>query len=493
MANTFFGLNIATTGIYAANTGLLVSANNAANENTKGYSRQNVSQSATKALRVYQRYGAVGTGTEVTDITRNRDSYYDVKYWKNQSKYGEYNSKNYYMLELEDYFNDSDESGFSVEFNNIFEAIETLKTTPDSIEARTAVVNYADSFIKYMEQIKTNLVLEQEDINAEINDNVDKVNSISQEISTLNKQINVVELAGGNANELRDKRELLLDELAEIVEIDTKEISYENGKTEFYVTTAGKSLVSNYDYFSLKVETREELADSDDAVGLYDIKWSYGEKFDPIEQDVHGKLYALLEVRDGNNGIAEAGNKNSKALDYKGVPYYIDEVNKFLEKFTSAFNDIQAEGQDLSGNAGADTPIFVKSANGVYSVNKDLIEDPSRLCTTRNIAQGASASDLLVDMIEFKSAKSYEGGTAIEYLNSIVTEIGIDTKRAGSLEKNYLNIQKTIENQRMSVMGVDADEEAMNLVKYKEAYDLSAQIISIMNEIYDKLINETGV
>ena len=64
---------------------------------------------------------------------------------------------------------------------------------------------------------------------------------------------------------------------------------------------------------------------------------------------------------------------------------------------------------------------------------------------------------------------------------------------AGSLETNYLNIQKTIQNQRLSVMGVDADEEAMNLVKYKEAYDLSAQIISIMNQIYDKLINQTGL
>lgn len=493
MANTFFGLNIGTTGLYAANAGLNVSANNAANETTKGYSRQSVTQEATKALRVYQRYGAVGTGTEVTAITRNRDAYYDVKYWKNQSKYGEYNSKNYYMLELEDFFNDSDESGFSVEFQNIFTAVETLKKTADSIEGRTAVVNYADSFIKYMEQIKTNLMLEQEDINAEINDNVDKINSIAQEISTINKQINVVELAGANANELRDKRELLLDELSEIVEIDTKEITYDNGKSEFYVTIAGKSLVNNYDYFSLKVETRDEARDSNDAVGLYDIKWAYGESFDPIAQNVHGKLYALLEVRDGNNGVPEDGNDNSKAVDYKGVPYYVDEVNKFLETFTTKFNEIQAKGEDLNGNPGADTPIFVKSANGVYSVNKDILNDPSRLCTTKDISQGKAAYDLLDEMMDFKNAKTYEGGTAIEYLNSIVTEIGIDTKRAGSLETNYLNIQKTIQNQRLSVMGVDAEEEAMNLVKYKEAYDLSAQIISIMNQIYDKLINQTGL
>ena len=90
-------------------------------------------------------------------------------------------------------------------------------------------------------------------------------------------------------------------------------------------------------------------------------------------------------------------------------------------------------------------------------------------------------------------AKNYEGGTAIEFLNSLVTEIAIDTKTATKQESNYMSIQTTIQNQRLSVMGVDRDEEAMNLVRYKEAYELSAKVISIMNEIYQKLINETGL
>ena len=96
-------------------------------------------------------------------------------------------------------------------------------------------------------------------------------------------------------------------------------------------------------------------------------------------------------------------------------------------------------------------------------------------------------------MIETMDAKNYEGGTAIEFLNSLVTEIAIDTKTATKQESNYMSIQTTIQNQRLSVMGVDRDEEAMNLVRYKEAYELSAKVISIMNEIYQKLINETGL
>ena len=80
-----------------------------------------------------------------------------------------------------------------------------------------------------------------------------------------------------------------------------------------------------------------------------------------------------------------------------------------------------------------------------------------------------------------------------EALNTIITELSIDSKKAQDNERNYTNFRNLIQNQRLSIMGVDKDEEAMNLVKYQEAYDLSAKVIQIMSEIYNKLINETGV
>ena len=493
MANSFFGLNIGTTGLYAANANLTVAANNIANEATEGYSRQKATQVATTPLRIHQRFGSVGTGVEVTEIVRSRDEYYDFKYWDNQSKYGEFVAKNYYMMELEDRFNDTEDSGFSIEYNNIFKALETIQKEADGNTARAMFINYADSFVRYMEEIKTNLILQQEDINAEVNDTVDNINAIAQEIATINKQINVVELKGSHANELRDRRALLLDELSTLVEIETKEVLYENGKSDFYVTISGKSLVNNYDFFSLMVETREEKCDTDDAVGLYDVKWSYGDELDVIGENLNGSLYALLQIRDGNNGVPEAGNPNSITIDYKGIPYYMEEINQFLTSFTDEFNAIQAKGMDLNGGSGADNPIFMRSPNGVFSVNQALMDDPTLLCTTVDIHQGSASYDLIEEMIATKEARYFEGGTAIEYLNALVTEVAIDTKRASTQEKNYTNLQKTIQNQRLSVMGVDPDEESMNLVKYKEAYDLSSKIISIMNEIYQRLINDTGV
>lgn len=491
MANTFFGLNIGTLGIQAANTNLHVTANNIANEHTKGYSRQEATQQATVPLRVYQKYGMIGSGVEVTSIERIRNEYYDVKYQENQTRYGENNAKQYYMLKIEDTFNEAKVDGFTQEFENLYvEAMEELQKDGSDMTTRSLYLNYSESFIEYVQEIKTDLKLAQEDLNSEVSTYVSKINSLAQEIASINKQINVVELTGANANELRDRRTVLLDELSEIVEINTFEKTYENGKTEFTVQVGTSTLVDNYDYYTLKVETREEGLHNEDITGLYDITWSHGQKFDPVAQGIGGALKGLLEVRDGNNGVQ--ANPDTYPIDYKGIPYYIRRINEFLDEFTTSINEIHQKGIDLYGNQQTE-PLYVKSGNGVYSVNEKIKNDPNLLATTYNLPDGVSNTDLVDDLIKTKGANIYNGGTAQEYLQSIITEIAIDTKKSKTFTENYQNMQVTIENQRLSIMGVDKDEEAMNLVKFQEAFDLNSKVISVLAEIYDKLIQETGV
>lgn len=501
MANTFFGLNIGTSGLYAANTWINITASNIANEQTKGYSRQTATQEATPAIRSYQRFGTIGTGVEVYDVRRIRDAYYDVKYMENQCKYGDSSTKAYYLMQMEDYFADDGESGFTTEFSTFYNGMEELLKDPSNLSARVAMLNYGDNFLEYMNNIKINLQNTQADINAEISSEVDHINSLAKEIATINKQINVIELQGANANELRDRRSLLLDELSEVVDVDTNEISYENGKTEFYVTIAGKSLVNNYDYFQLEVVSREDKADPDDLVGLYDMQWSYGETFDPAASGSIGKLAALIELRDGNNAYPDMSGYDETdpeaeepvAIDYKGVVYYINQIDDFLDQFTDRLNEIHAEGVNLYGESTENIPLFVKGEDEVYRVNPELLDDPGKLATSTYGATDVGATDIIEAMVNTKNEDAYESGTAYEALSSIITELAIDSKKAQTNQSSYSNFKSLIANQRLSIMGVDKDEEAMNLTKYQEAYDLSAKVIQVMTEIYDKLINETGV
>ena len=116
MPSQFFGLTIAGSGLRASNAALNTTANNIANAQTVGYSRQTVTQQAYTALRTFTTYGCAGAGVETIAIERVRDNFYDVKYWNNNSKYGEFAAKQYYMRTIEDYFNDDGTSGFVTVF-----------------------------------------------------------------------------------------------------------------------------------------------------------------------------------------------------------------------------------------------------------------------------------------------------------------------------------------------------------------------------------------
>ena len=115
------------------------------------------------------------------------------------------------------------------------------------------------------------------------------------------------------------------------------------------------------------------------------------------------------------------------------------------------------------------------------------------MATTYDRIEGADNQDLIQDLVELRKTDILEGSTSEEFLQSLVTEVAVETKKEETLEKNYSEYKVTIQNQRLSVMGVDKDEEAMNLVKYQEVFDLNAKVIDIMQQVYDKLINGTGV
>ncbi len=86
----------------------------------------------------------------------------------------------------------------------------------------------------------------------------------------------------------------------------------------------------------------------------------------------------------------------------------------------------------------------------------------------------------------------FRQGAPGSFFQTLVAEIGIDARKAEQFTKNQLNICSSITNQRLSISGVDTEEEAMNLIRYQTAYNLSAQAVTVMNQIYDKLINYMG-
>ncbi|MBR1691948.1 MAG: flagellar hook-associated protein FlgK, partial [Lachnospiraceae bacterium] len=328
MASQFYGLNIAYTGLIASNAALNTTSNNISNEQTKGYSRQQVNQSAADPLRTYTSFGCSGSGVDVNSVERVRDSFYDFKYWDNQANVGEFESLHYYMKQIEDLFrDDSTTEGFNTIFDKMYANLDELMKQGGTNAAREQFISSAQSLTYYFNSMAVTLESMQLEINTQINNKVDMINSYASEIASLSKQINVVELTGQKANELRDQRDLIIDQLSLIVDVDVQELPItdannadrETGANRYIVRIAGGQTLVDADRASqLECVSRQnyEKVNQSDALGLYDIYFTDGREFNVYSNTISGELRGLIEMREGNNGenfrgtVTELGQEN---------------------------------------------------------------------------------------------------------------------------------------------------------------------------------------
>lgn len=612
MPSQFFGLTISASGLRAANAALNTSANNIANVHTDGYSRQQVTQEAADALRVFATYGCAGAGVDTVAIERMRDVFFDMRFRENNTTLGEYDVKKYYCDTLEQYLDDDGSSGFGSIYSAFDSALQTLSTNPSSTDAKLQFIGAAQKMAEYFNNTAGNLKELQKDTNEEIKLRVDRINAIATEIATLNNQINVIEMTGARANELRDKRDLMLDELSEIVSIETEEFPLtdannperETGGTRFVLYIAGKqTLVDGNDYNTLECRSRadNEKINQTDADGLYDIYWDNGNEFNLNNASLGGALKGLVAMRDGNNNQAFKGTvtqvgrgtegtevtirvmqehlkdmdkcalsdtggsivigntlyyyksweydeatssykfimdddkcdtvvtaakvgKEAEAgvdINYQGIPYYLSQMNEFVRTFAAKVNEILMGGYDKQGNPGAmfftaKKPVAGDSIkesqyeigdfmddDGYYEmtafnieINDALLDNPDLLGTRSSADAGVEECKPIKELIaalKDKTKFSFRNATAGEFLQSLLSDVALNSSNAKTFFDTYYGIAVTIENQRTSVAGVDEDEEATNMVKFQNAYTLSSKMIQTLTEIYDRLILETGV
>lgn len=612
MGSPFFGLDIALTGLYTSQIQLNTATHNVSNVETEGYTRQSVTTKAADAMETNSRVGMVGTGVVATDITQVRNNYYDVKYRRSNGIYGEYEAKSYYLSEMQNYLNELDQTGFTTIYDNFYNAMTNVSNDPTDLDKRQQVAMEAQTMMDYFNTLYGNLQTVQADLNSEVRVQVQEVNSIANEIAELNIQINTFEMNGGTANDLRDQRNLLIDKLSNLADVSVEErtINKEGlnmGSKTFMVKINGQVLVDTNRVNQLKCVVRDPKENQNDVDGLYDVVWSTtGEKLNITGNNSSGRLKALLDVRDGNNGenlngvinTIEGSNKavmyntninqismmnmpeqgiinvggnqyeydgfsimerSDGSFEYtfnlttpaikteyakpssvgttvnsKGVPYFQAQINEFLRTFSSEFNGVHKTGEDLYSEV-SNTAFFVykegiegktmEDIPGIYEkdgikiinssqksyykmtganikVNDTIMDDPRKIAAAEHVVNGdgkvvedgVSNRANIDKLIALKSdVNMFKQGSPSSFLQSIVSEIGVVTRNAKTLSKNQNNIVDSIEEMRLSTSGVDLDEEGMDLIRFQKAYELSCKVFSVMNEIYQKLINETGI
>ena len=127
-------------------------------------------------------------------------------------------------------------------------------------------------------------------------------------------------------------------------------------------------------------------------------------------------------------------------------------------------------------------------------VNDKSLKDPNYFSTSSEIINGEAKYDIAEELLKLqKDVKMFRGDSAESFLETLLSDITVDVNKTEISSKNYANLATIIGNQRTSISGVDEDEEGLNLVKFQNCYNLAAKLITVMSEVYNKLINEMGV
>lgn len=324
MQSTFSGLNTMVNGIYTQRLGLNTVGHNISNSNTEGYSRQTAHAAATPSSEVYTLAGAsqVGNGSTVTSVIRARDIYADRQYWKENSTDGYYNGKANNYAKIESIFNDSDNSGVQDAMEKFYQAWQDCSTTASSDTSRQNVINAGQNFAQSL-QIAAKQTKEQIDsLYDDISLSVVKMNRLMGQVVELNKNIAGIEATGAHANDLRDQRDLIVDQITSMTDITV----YESANGMYTLVSNGTTLVNGITKVDLEMSapknnTTYSLSDYDIMIKQTGTVYTPG----------NGELKAQFEA------VAED----------KG---YIDQVANMAAFMFTTMNDQHKAGYGIDGS-----------------------------------------------------------------------------------------------------------------------------------------------
>ncbi|TCO76470.1 flagellar hook-associated protein FlgK [Marinisporobacter balticus] len=598
MSGAFFGLNIAKSGVFASQRALNVTGHNIANAGTPGYSRQRLNVTESNPMTLSGGQGMLGSGVDTTSIRQIRDEFLDFKIRKEFTTSGEWETRLESLQQLEATFNEPSNSGIRKVMDEFFSSIQELSEgeKSDNLTVRTQVRERGIALTKTLNKMYNQFKDMQKNTDFAVETTVDQINGYTKQISKLNKQIFTYELDGSNANDLRDQRNLLIDELSNLVNIEVTETPVGdegNISSKMKIMLGGNILVSHENYNALKTTSREvgEEKNYVDNPKLLEIEWENGDMF----HCKSGKLKGLLDMRDNIDGKE------------KGIPYYMDKLNKFTTVFAAEFNMQHGSGYGLAG-AGTGIPFFnsaylmkvpetdpptipptptpvptgykyltdtagtkIQDKDGNFYITKDLSDGGMEPVSNADItalggttdtdiiqkfeeknkgytlfkAEGASGSIWLkVKMVKagdidisdeihkdlnniaagkkgydssnppdgiLDSALAGDGsnalalnalrndedifswGTPDDYFKSLISNLGVDGQEAQRMTDNQLALVTQIDNTRQSISGVSLDEEMTNMIKYQQTYNACARMITVADEMLDKIINGMGV
>jgi flagellar hook-associated protein 1 FlgK len=536
-----FGLfDIGKSALFASQTALSVTSHNIANVNTPGYTRQDVVFKIANPENMHA--GSLGRGVTVSSIKRQYDRFIQSQLLGQHQNYGKSFAMNQTLGQVEQVFNEAQGMGIATALSEYLNAWNDVSANPEGYTQRVVLLQKANALVTNAKQMERGITDSLKRSNEEIKGIGDQINSIASQIADINGSIVQAESGSGsgNANDLRDQRDSLLNDLAELVDFST----YEDANGAITVTVGMRSLVygENTNTFSTRMNTdgfREVyLAGSNitssvqkgklgGLIGvrdnvtsniLHDFRKLVASLIKETNQ-VHSAGYGL-DASTGNNffnslqintsgssdnaSVTSASITNMAALTLDEYDVTFDAANNYFvhnrqtgSLVTSgayvsggaiAFDGIQVA---VSGTVNAADHFTVSPLEGAIANFGVAVSDQQKIAASSsgsglpgNNANAIQIADL------FNSSITDLGDTGfMDYYQGIVSNAGTLSRAASNSLQFDDNLLAEISNRRDSVSGVSLDEEAANLIRYQRSYEAGARMIKITDELLQTILN----
>lgn len=475
-------LSIARSALLTHQSALQTISQNIANAETPGYSRQEAVLVANVPVRLS--YGNVGTGVHIETIIRKRDLLLDDSYRSSSTLAGNAEMRRDLMGQLEGVFGEPSDAGMASALDAFWGSWSDLSASPSSLSARSVVQQRGRQVAQLFNAYDTQLTQQRTSSLERLQNTVSAINSIATQVAELNTRIITSESNGNTNNDLRDLRDMKLDELSKIA--GTRVIPQADGGVSVLI---GNSTLVQGDTarpLSLKLETPSPLP----ATPLTDVnvRIQLGTSLDRLAP-LAGELQSMVDVLNVD------------------IPDTRSRLDAMAAQFATAVNALHTTGYTFTGNTVPGTAAGnffdpgtltnpVRAAT--LTVDSAILSDPLKIAASGNangptdnsVTQGLAGLRIADGTVNWtSSAGATESGSFLSFFRSMVTRIGIDTAAATDNATVYRSLAEQADARRQSVSGVSTDEELVNMMRVQQSYQAATKMIKVADEMMQTLLS----
>jgi flagellar hook-associated protein 1 FlgK len=542
-------LYIGKSGLQTGQNALNTTAHNMSNSDTVGYVRQQVLLGTSIYNTIKTDVHAVsnqqiGLGVEYSKTRQVRDYFLDLTYRKESGRCEFYTVSKDALEEIEFLLDEMNGETFQGSLENLWTAVQELSKDPGSAVTQGLLIERCSEFLARADSVYSGLKDYQLNLNQTVKTKVETINEHAEQIKTLNDRIRYIEVGGfEEANDLRDARNQLVDELAAMANISYSEDVDGN----ICIQLEGEDLVKRDVVYKIGLDT-------DPSTGFYTPFWIHnatwtlnsdgervydisGAKVFDMEQVISsdlntdvGSLKSTLLARGDHianfTDLEEENYKNS--ISQSVVMNVMAEFDRLIHNIATTMNKVLADNADVTTGylcdpvTGQPLQIFQKIASDGYDASGNFIEeepytDHARLYTIDNLQinqkllqqptlLGFIKPDESIDydtMTEMKEAFMAESNVLnptvkkysnfVDYYGDLISQVANSGSVYGSILTNQQETVDSTFSAREQVIGVSHDEELTNMVKYQNAYNAASRYINVIDEMLEHILNTLGV